>query len=95
MGDGAGRSLQCLFSHTHQLVEALCWRKVSFYYKITEVRYRIFVLGLQATADFGGDLLFFGVVLFVLFAEPAHFGMLVGMWRVVVRVRAFHFDGFL
>ena len=43
----------------------------------------------------GGDLLFFGVVLFVLFAEPAHSGMLVGMCRVVVRVRAFHFDGFL
>ena len=42
-----------------------------------------------------GDLLFFGVVLFVLFAETAHSGTLVGMCRVVVRVRAFHFDGFL
>ena len=48
-----------------------------------------------STADFGGDLLFFGVVLFVLFAEPVHCGMFVGMCRVVVRVRAFHFDGFL
>jgi hypothetical protein len=41
------------------------------------------------------NLLNFGVVLFVLFAETAQSGMLVGMWRVVVRVRAFHFDGFL
>ena len=46
-------------------------------------------------AENEGDLLFFGVVLFVLFAEPVHFGMFVGVWRVVVRVRAFHFDGFL
>ena len=41
------------------------------------------------------NLLNFGVLLFVLFAEPVHCGMLVGMCRVVVRVRAFHFDGFL
>ena len=41
------------------------------------------------------NLLNFGVLLFVLFAEPVHFGMFVGLWRVVVRVRAFHFDGFL
>jgi len=36
------------------------------------------------------NLLNFGVLLFVLFAEPVHFGMFVGVWRVVVRVRAFH-----
>ena len=41
------------------------------------------------------NLLNFGVLLFVLFGEPAHCGLLVGVWRVVVRVRAFHFDGFL
>ena len=41
------------------------------------------------------NLLNFGVLLFVLFAEPVHCGMFVGMCRVVVRVRAFHFDGFL
>ena len=49
----------------------------------------------HSTAQILEILLNFGVLLFVLFAEPVHCGMSVGVCRVVVRVRAFHFDGFL
>jgi hypothetical protein len=36
------------------------------------------------------SLLNFGVILFVLFAEPAHSGMLVGMWRWLSAWVRFH-----